>query len=144
MVDLHPILRIYVGCGEVKFGDLHNADVIKIHKNSGKLTLLFYDDFERQPLPELYTRIKINLRTQEMNVFDHKNFTPHQFLYFKERFVRDDYPGYEKWKKYGDKLRKFGFSEDMGFGPSKEEFLDFLAERGLTLHLVKKRSKVIS
>jgi DNA phosphorothioation-associated putative methyltransferase len=51
--SLPPILRVYVGCAAARYGDLEEADVIKLHKTSGKVTLLIYDDFEGKPLPEL-------------------------------------------------------------------------------------------
>jgi len=38
------------------------ADLIKIHLHSRKLTFHYYRDFEKAPLPELLTRIKIDLK----------------------------------------------------------------------------------
>jgi len=40
------------------FGDVAQADVIKIHKASGKITFLLYDDFEGKRLPQLNTGSK--------------------------------------------------------------------------------------
>ncbi len=72
MLDrLPPVLRVYVGCAAIRYGDPAEADLIKIHVRSGKLTFLHYDDFEGNPLPALQTRIKINLRTRFVQVFDH-------------------------------------------------------------------------
>jgi len=68
---LPPILRVYVQCGALRYGDPEEADLIKIHVRSGKLTFLHYDDFEKRKEPILLTRIKINLRTQFVQVFDH-------------------------------------------------------------------------
>ena len=68
---LPPILRVYVQCGAVRYGNPEEADLIKIHVRSGKLTFLHYDDFEGKPEPILLTRIKINLRNQFVQVFDH-------------------------------------------------------------------------
>ncbi len=68
---LPPILRVYVHCGAVRYGNPEEADLIKIHVRSGKLTFLHYDGFERKPQPILLTRIKINLRNQFVQVFDH-------------------------------------------------------------------------
>jgi len=68
---LPPVLRVYVQCGAVRFGDPEEADLIKIHIRSGKLTFLHYDNFDRKKQPLLLTRIKINLRTQFVQVFDH-------------------------------------------------------------------------
>jgi len=120
--ELHPILRIYVGCAEALYGDMRNADILKIHKRSGKVTLLKYDDFLNNPLPELVERIKIDLRNQAIDIFDHQNSEKQQLLYFKERYVASDHPQRSEWEKFSEKLRDLGLSEDMGFGPWKHEF----------------------
>ena len=85
--ELPPILRIYVHCAAFRYGDPSQADVIKIHKRSGKITFQHYDDFDGKPLPELQTRIKVNLRNLFVEVFDHSKGPRTQLLYFKERFV---------------------------------------------------------
>ena len=64
---LPPVLRVYVQCGALRYGDPQEADLIKIHVASGKLTLLHYQNYDEV----LETRIKINLRTQFVHVFDH-------------------------------------------------------------------------
>ena len=69
--ELPPVLRAYVGCATALFGDVSQADLIKLHKASGKATFLVYDDFEGKALPELHHRIKVNLRTRWVQVFDH-------------------------------------------------------------------------
>jgi DNA phosphorothioation-associated putative methyltransferase len=69
---LPPILRIYVHCAALRYGSPEEADLIKIHVRSGKLTFLHYDDFEKKEEPILQTRIKINLRTRFVQVFDHR------------------------------------------------------------------------
>ena len=59
LIERLPILlRIYVACGAVLYGDIQTADIIKIHIGSGKLTLMKFDDFEGQPLPRMIERIK--------------------------------------------------------------------------------------
>lgn len=138
--ELTPLLRIYVGCAGVLFGDVHAADVIKIHKRSGKVTLLRYDDFEGNPLPELQTRIKVNLREQRIDVFDHTTREDRQLLFFKERFVAEHYPAYSKWLRYGNRLRKLGFREEIRNEPNKKAFTAFLEAQGLTKGLAKKRA----
>jgi DNA phosphorothioation-associated putative methyltransferase len=83
--ELPPVLRAYVGCATTLFGDVAQADVIKLHKASGKVTFLVYDDFEGKPLPQLRQRIKVNLRTRWVQVFDHSG--EKQVLRDKERFL---------------------------------------------------------
>ena len=78
-----------VSCETALFGDLAQADVVKIHKASGKVSFLVYDDFEGKPLPELQHRVKVNLKTWWAQAFDHSR--EGQLLYFKERDSRDCY-----------------------------------------------------
>ena len=139
--ELPPILRIYVQCAAKLYGDPEQADIIKIHKHSGKLTFQVFDDFEGKNLPELRQRIKINLRTLSVDVFDHENWHEHQLLYFKERFVSKEHSESENMQEFSAKLRKLGLNEDMGFGPTKEEFHIFIAKKGLTLNLNRIRRK---
>jgi DNA phosphorothioation-associated putative methyltransferase len=87
---LPGVLRAYVGCATALFGDVAQADIVKIHKASGKVTFLLYDDFEGKALPELHHRIKVNLKTRLVQAFDHREAG--QLLYFKERFVAADHP----------------------------------------------------
>jgi len=68
---LPPILRVYVHCGVIRYGNPDEADLIKIHVRSRKLTLLHFDDFMQKERPILLRRIKINLRTQFVEIFDH-------------------------------------------------------------------------
>jgi DNA phosphorothioation-associated putative methyltransferase len=82
---LPPILRVYVHCGALRYGNPEEADLIKIHVRSGKLTFLQYDNFDRKRHPVLQTRIKINLRTQFVQVFDHS--ADKQSLTNKQQFT---------------------------------------------------------
>lgn len=116
LVDqLPPVLRAYVGCATALFGDLSQADVIKLHKASGKVTFLVYDDFEGKPLPELRARIKVNLRTRWIQVFDHSQ--DQQLLYFKERFLGATHPGRAEMEALSAKLCENGLPEQIGFRP---------------------------
>ena len=82
--QLPPILRVFVQCGALRYGDPYEADLIKIHAGSGKLTLLNYDDFDKDE-PILKTRIKINLRNQYVHVFDHQG--QNNILKDKKRYI---------------------------------------------------------
>jgi len=141
--ELPPIFRVYVDCGARLFGDPAEADVIKIHLGSRKLTFLHYDDFDSEPFPELQTRIKIDLRRLFVSVFDHTEGTEHQILFFKERFVSSNHPRLAKMKQVSKRLRDLGVTEamlgsnDMG-APSKEGFEGARDRLGLTKILTKK------
>jgi DNA phosphorothioation-associated putative methyltransferase len=131
LMELPPVLRAYVGCASSLFGDVAQADMVKLHKASGKVTFLVYDDFEGKSLPELKLRIKVNLRTRWVQVFDHSS--EGQLLYFKERFVAHEHPAREKMEKFGAKLRRLGFDEKSSM--AKSDFVALLESKGLNQQL---------
>ena len=131
--QLPPVLRAYVGCATALFGDVQQADVIKLHKASGKVTFLAYDDFDGNPLPELRARIKVNLRTRWVQVFDHS--AEGQLLYFKERLLPPDHPDLPAMQAFSAKLRKLGLGRPDGTGPDAKELAVVRERLGLNERL---------
>jgi DNA phosphorothioation-associated putative methyltransferase len=128
---LPPILRAYVGCAESLYGDANQADLLKLHKASGKMTFLVYDGFEEKPLPELCERIKVNLRSGWTVVFDHSK--QGQLLYFKERFLAPDHPKQLKCQRLSKKLKSFGLEPaNPSEGPPKQSLLEYLDAEGIS------------
>jgi DNA phosphorothioation-associated putative methyltransferase len=68
--DLPPELRIYIGCATQLYGDLDNFHLIKAHITSGKVSLMRYDDWNKDT-PLLVERIKIKMRDQDVDFFDY-------------------------------------------------------------------------
>jgi DNA phosphorothioation-associated putative methyltransferase len=134
LVDqLPPILRVYVGCATQLYGDVEGVDLIKIHTSSGKVSLMKYDDFEGKPIPEIVQRVKINLREQEINVFDYTGpYTPHP-LYFKSKFVPPSFDNYVAQLRFDEKLRSSIALDFSGFGPPRDELMRALDKHGLTI-----------
>lgn len=121
--ELPVILRVYVECAARLYGNPREADLIKIHLHSRKLTFQYYQDFEKSPLPELLTRIKIDLKRLFVTVIDHTTGPEHQLLFFKERFLPKDHPDRAKMARFSARLRKLGLREEtIGHGPSKEKW----------------------
>jgi DNA phosphorothioation-associated putative methyltransferase len=86
---LPAILRCFIGCAERYFGGLEQAELFKVHLDTGKLTALAFSDFATSPLPRLRTRVKIDLRRQRIDVFDHEE--EDQRLVGKGRFLGRDH-----------------------------------------------------
>ena len=137
--ELPPVLRAYVGCATALFGDVSQADIIKLHKESGKATFLVYHDFEGKPLPELRQRIKVNLRTRWVQVYDHS--ADGQLLYFKERFLSANHPQRAEMEAFSAKVRKLGLSDTAMLGPTKKGLAELREKAGLNENL--NRRKVI-
>jgi DNA phosphorothioation-associated putative methyltransferase len=85
---LPVILRVYVDCACRLYGNPEDAHVLKIHKRSGKLTLLCYENFDSETFPRLLLRIKVSLRNHFVQVFDHSRDLDPQLVVRKERFFR--------------------------------------------------------
>jgi len=124
--QLPPLLRIYVGCAAVLYGDIRHADLIKIHIRSGKLSLMRYEGFGDQPLPRLIERVKIKLREQNIDYFAYgEDFEP-PFLYRKSRFINEEFPNYPEQVAFEEALEGLGLFDLSGYGPRPGEFLDTL------------------
>ncbi len=142
LTRLPAVLRIFVHCAAFRYGDPAQADLIKIHKRSGKITFQHYDDFEGAPLPRLLLRIKVNLRTLFVEIFDHSVGPKTQLLYFKERFVGRDHPKRKAMEQFSAKLRTLGLCEaTIGFGPTAAEFEALARAAGYSPKLQKLRTK---
>lgn len=131
--ELPPILRVYVGCATQLYGDVEGVDLIKIHMTSGKVSLMKYDDFEGKPLPEMIQRVKVNLREQQIDVFDYSApYVPHP-LYFKTKFIPQSFINYEAQIAFDRKLAAVDYLDFSGFGPPRDELYAALSRCGLNI-----------
>ena len=137
--DLAPLLRVYVGCAAELLGDTGEVDIIKIHMRTGKATFLHYHDFEQAAFPELHERIKVDLRRQRIDAFDHHDPERQQVLYFRSRFVSPAHPLLPKWQRHEARARKLGLDDRDLMGPWKHELEALLQKGGLTPWLVAMR-----
>lgn len=129
---LPSVLRVYVGCAARLYGDVEAADLVKIHAQSGKLSLLSYDDFEGKAVPNLVERVKINLRSQHLDFFEYGTpQNPSRPLYLKSRYLSRTFPGYEEQVEFDRTLLETNLFDLSGHGPSRKQFEEGLARAGL-------------
>ena len=131
---LPSVLRAYIHCGTHLYGDVSTMDVVKIHLGSGKLSLMSYDAFEDSPLPKLQQRIKLNLRTTDIDIFEYTGEYAPQYLYHKSRYVNEEYPRYAEQIQFEEQLNALGLLEFDGFGPSVEDFDAMLQSHRVKIH----------
>jgi len=132
--NLPALLRVYLGCGQVMYGDFDNIDLIKIHIRSGKLTLHIYDDFEHNPLPLLKERIKIKLRDLDIDFFDYIGEYAPQPLYYKSKYLASEHGNYVKQLKFEKQLNSIIDLDESLFGPSLLELNEILENNSLTIN----------
>ena len=123
-------LRIFVGCATQLYGDMENIDLIKIHIQSGKVSLMSYENFDSQPIPLLTERIKIKLREQEIDFFDYVGEYQPQPLYNKSAFINESFEDFKKQKSFDKKLERLGIKTNGDRGPSTPELIAQLRKLG--------------
>lgn len=124
---LPTVLRVYVACATMLCGDVSEFDLVKIHIRSGKATLLKFDDFEGCPLPRLLQRVKVNLRDQDLDVFNYGVDYPCTLLYHKSRFINEEFPHFAEQLAFEEALDNLGLHDLSGYGPPETAFYRALA-----------------
>jgi DNA phosphorothioation-associated putative methyltransferase len=130
---LEPLLRIYEGCGRAFLGEVEGANIIKIHRRSGKLSYLVYPDFEDDPHPALLRSIRVNLRTRQIDSNDYGQSTNPPVLHRKETFLLPDDPRREKFARLTAQEEKHGLLDDTSGIGTREGWAKRLAERRFVL-----------
>ncbi|QBQ95915.1 DNA phosphorothioation-associated putative methyltransferase [Paraburkholderia pallida] len=129
---LPTVLRAYIGAAATIYGDVRSADLVKVHVRSGKLTLLEFDDFDSSPTPLLRRRVKIHLRTQQIDVFESgENYEP-TLLLGKSKFINEEFPGYSQQVALDEQLLSLCRSLP-AHGPTKSQFEQLLRDERMEL-----------
>jgi DNA phosphorothioation-associated putative methyltransferase len=124
--QLPALLRVYIGCAVILYGDLDGVDLVKIHIRSSKITLLKYDRFEDTQLPRLQQRVKITLKNQDIDFFTCGDAYPSTLLYFKSRYINEEYPNYAEQIAFDEALRQLQVIDADGYGPAENDFWELL------------------
>jgi len=120
--QLPPLLRIYVGASSALYGEAEEADVVKVHIESGKVSLHVYDDYRVRAIPSLLERVKIDLRNQKVRFYDYGPTVAPQPLYLKSRLMHESLDGYEEQRAFDEQLLGLGLFDFSSFGPTPGDF----------------------
>lgn len=143
--SLEPLLRIYEGCGREYLGEVEGANIIKIHRRSGKLSYLVYPDFESDPHPALLRSVRVNLRTRQIDCNDYSQSSNPPVLHRKDTFLGPDHPLRDKFARLTAQEEKNGLLDNSSGIGTREGWARRLAERGFALkghRLVKNSSQL--
>jgi DNA phosphorothioation-associated putative methyltransferase len=121
--ELPVILRVYVECAARLYGNPREADLIKIHLHSRKLTFHYYRDFDKSAAPRAAHPHQDRPQAPLRHRHRPHHRPEHQLLFFKERFLAKDHPERPKMDRFSAKLRKLGLREEtIGYGPVSRPF----------------------
>jgi DNA phosphorothioation-associated putative methyltransferase len=109
---LEPLLRIYEGCGRAYLGEVEGANLIKIHRRTGKISYLVYPDFEDDPHPALLRCVRLCLRTRKLDCYDYSESANPPILHRKETFLHPDHPLHAKFSRLTQQEERHGLLTD--------------------------------
>jgi DNA phosphorothioation-associated putative methyltransferase len=118
------------------------ANLIKLHRHSGKMSYLVYPEFETDPHPALLRSIKLSLRTRELDCYNYAQSANPPVLHRKETFLPSDHPLHAKFAKLTQQEEKHGLLDDTATIGTAEGWQCRLKERGFALRghrLVRRR-----
>jgi DNA phosphorothioation-associated putative methyltransferase len=110
--SLDPLLRVYEGCARTYLGEIEAANLIKLHRQSGKVSYLVYPDFEADPHPALLRSVKLSLRTREIECLEYGGSPNPPILHRKESFLTSDHPLHAKFARLTQQEERYGLLDD--------------------------------
>jgi DNA phosphorothioation-associated putative methyltransferase len=131
--SLGPLLRVYEGCARAFLGEVEGANVIKLHRHSGKVSYLVNPGFETEAHPELLRSIKLSLRTRELDCLDYASSTNPPVLHRKEAFLPADHPLHAKFARLTQQEERHGLLDETATIGTREGWERRLRERGFTI-----------
>ena len=111
--SLEPILRVFEGCAKAYLGDVDDANVVKLHRFSGKVSYLACPRFETHPHPPIRRTIKLSLRNLFLQCIDHSENKNPLLLDQKEKMIESDHPWKERFARFSAQEYQHGLLDGM-------------------------------
>lgn len=131
--SLEPILRVFEGCAKAYLGDVDDANVVKLHRFSGKVSYLACPKFETHPHPPIRRTIKLSLRNLFLQCIDHSENKNPLLLDQKERMIESDHPWRERFARFSGQEYQHGLLDGMEDMLPALQWHEKLQEAGLMI-----------
>jgi DNA phosphorothioation-associated putative methyltransferase len=123
-------LRVYEGCARAYLGSMEEADVIKLHRDSPRVSYLTYNDFDRNPHPALLDSYLVKLGGLSISYRNYEKYTNPPILHRKEEMLGEDDPRRERFCRLTKQEERWGLYEDPQRIGSQRGWDAVLAENG--------------
>lgn len=110
---LEPVLRVFKGCAKTYLGDVEDANILKLHRFSGKVSYLACPKFESHPHPPIRRTIKLSLRNLFLQCIDHTENKNPLLLDQKEKMIEGDHPWHERFSRFSSQESQHGLLDDL-------------------------------
>jgi DNA phosphorothioation-associated putative methyltransferase len=131
--QLEPLLRIYEGCARTLVGEIDEANVIKLHRFSGKVSYIAYLDFDTLAHPPLRQRVKVTLPTLNIDMFDYSNWPDPPLLFRKDELLHPNHPKFKLFSALTKQEQKAGLLPELDARQQKSTWEKRLLESGYCL-----------
>ena len=131
--ELDPLLRVYEGCARAYLGEIAEANILKLHRFSGKISYLAYPDFETDPHPALATCVKLNMRSRQIDFYDYRQSDNPPILHRKETFLAPTHPLFPKFARLTRQEERHGLLDDSSTIGTRAGWQTRLSESGFRL-----------
>jgi DNA phosphorothioation-associated putative methyltransferase len=130
---LAPVLRIYEGCARAFIGSVEGANIIKLHRDSPRVSYLSYPDFEVDPHPALRASLLVELQTFRMDLRHYEQVANPPVLHRKEEFVTPEHPLREKFARLTAQEERHGLYASPERIGTRNGWEQVLNEQGVSL-----------
>jgi DNA phosphorothioation-associated putative methyltransferase len=120
-------------CARAYLGGVEWANLVKLHRFSGKASYLVYPAFDAAPHPTLARSVKLSLRSRELCCQDYTRSENPPVLHRKETVVLPDHPLREKFARLTRQEEQAGLLDDTPTIGTRAGWQARLAERGYRL-----------
>lgn len=110
---LESVLRVFEGCARAYIGEIDDANVIKLHRFSGKVSYLVCPQFQEHPHAPIRRTFKVALRTLFVQCIDHTDNKNPLLLDQKEKMLEADHPWYKRFARFSLQEAQHGLLEDL-------------------------------
>jgi DNA phosphorothioation-associated putative methyltransferase len=98
--SLEPILRVFEGCARAYLGEVEDANIVKLHRFSGKVSYLACPKFDSHPHPPVRRTIKLSLRNLYLQCIDHTDSKNPLLLDRKEQMIEMNHPWRPRFSRF--------------------------------------------
>ena len=127
--ELPVRLRGIVNIAERLSGKIEDANMIRLHIDTKKVTYLCVENFETDALPKITKRTIVDLRQQTVKNFEHLSPGYEKLLYQKSKFMDAGEKHYKAQEAFDRLLAEELDFEFIGEGPRYKEFVLALEEK---------------
>lgn len=108
---LSPLLRLYEGCARIYLGSTEDANVVKLHRGTPRISYLSYPGFDKEAHPALEDSFLVKLGALEVSYRNYTGYKNPPILHRLEELLCDQDERYERLANLTRQEERWGLYE---------------------------------